>query len=194
MTAKADTAHSDTRPGDCLTQRIVTHPTGRLLLETLTHDNMSTDYLTWLQDPEVIKYLEVRHTVRSDDTIREFVQDMLMSTDDLLMGIFLKKERRHIGNIKLGPVNWRERRAFIGLMIGDKTCWGKGYATEAIDGMCYVAFDVLALKRVEAGAYVSNKRSIKAFLNADFSREEVRKGQYSLDGHPEDHVILGRVA
>lgn len=185
---------SDAELSGNLEQRFVSVETKRLILETLTLGNMSPDYFKWLRDPEVVRYLEVRHMDQSCERIQDYVQDMLASADNLMLGMFLKKPKRHIGNIKLGPVNWRYRRADVGLVIGDKDCWGKGYASEAIDGVCHIAFNILTLRRVEAGVYASNKGSIKSFLNADFTREGILKGQWILDGQPEDHIILGRLA
>jgi ribosomal-protein-alanine N-acetyltransferase len=112
----------------------------------------------------------------------------------LLLGIFLKGDRRHIGNIKMGPVNWRYGRADVGLVIGDKSCWGNGYATGAISGICEFAFTTLGLRRLEAGAYSSNVGSIKAFLKARFVQEGILRGRWTLDGQAENHVIVGRLA
>ena len=194
MAVNTGKTESDIGLRESLTHRIVSIETERLVLETLTPGNMSTDYLTWLQDPDVVRYLEVRHTDQSCERIQNYVQDMLASADNLMMGMFLKLGKRHIGNIKLGPVNWRYGRADIGLVIGDRACWCRGYATEAIEGVGQIAFNILTLRRVEAGVYASNKGSIKAFLNADFRREGILKGQWILDGQPEDHIILGRLA
>ena len=44
----------------------------------------------------------------------------------------IKTTDKHIGNIKLGPINWIHRYGDISLLIGDKDYWGKGIATEAI--------------------------------------------------------------
>ena len=43
-----------------------------------------------------------------------------------------ERDGRHIGNIKIGPVHSYHRRARIGLLIGEKEFWNRGYATEAI--------------------------------------------------------------
>ncbi len=166
----------------------------RLILETLTIGNMSADYIGWLQNPEVSRYLETRHSAQTREGIAKFVEDMLASDKDLMMGIFLKEKKKHIGNIKLGSVNWRYGRADIGIIIGDMTCWGKGYGTEAINCLCRIAFDTIGLRRVEAGAYAGNKASIKSFLKADFRQEGVQRGRWIVDGKPEDGVLLARLS
>lgn len=177
-----------------LTNYKISHKTERLILETLTPENMSDDYVAWFQDPDVLQYLEARHTTRTREKIIGFVQNMLESKDNLMLGIFLKGNKKHIGNIKLGPVNKIYKRGDIGLVIGDKGSWGKGYATEAINGVCDIAFKTLALRRVQAGAYASNKASVRAFEKAGFSHEGVFKDYWLLDNEPEDEIMLARLA
>jgi RimJ/RimL family protein N-acetyltransferase len=120
--------------------------------------------------------------------------DMLESDNDLMMGIFLKSNKTHFGNIKLGALNRLYSRADIGIMIGDQACWGKGYATEAISCLCRIAFDTIGIRRLTAGAYASNKGSIKAFLKAGFRQEGVLNGHWMLNGKSEDGVLLGKMS
>ena len=177
-----------------LTHYIINHETERLTLKTLEDQHYSERYLSWLSDPEVIQYLELRHAKHTKETTLQFIQNMLNSPNNLQMGIFLKDGDRHIGNIKIGPVNKTYARADIGLMIGDKDSWGKGYATEAIKGVTDIAFNTLNLQRVQAGAYASNKGSIKAFLKAGYEQEGVLKNHFVLDGKPEDDILVAKLA
>lgn len=166
----------------------------RLILKTLKPEDVSPAYLSWLQDPEVLQYLEIRHLRHDEASTIEFVQKMLESPENLLMAIYLKADGRHIGNIKLGPINWRYKRADIGLLVGDKSCWGQGYATEAIHAICKVAFADLGLNRVQAGCYAGNVGSMKAFEKAGFTKEAVLKEYWFHDGQAEDEILLARLA
>lgn len=168
------------------------HESERLKLETLTPQNMSDEYVSWLQDPEIIQYLEVRHAQQTQETVTSFVQDMLESENNLMLGIFTKTDNKHIGNIKIGPINWRYGRADIGIIIGDKNAWGKGYATETIQSICDIAFKTLELTRLQAGAYASNAGSLKAFKKAGFKQEGILKAYWKLENNPEDQVLLGK--
>lgn len=178
---------------ETLENYITEYETERLMLKTLLPEHYSDEYLSWLKDPEIIQYLEVRHGEHTPENVVGFVENMLASPDNLQMGMFLKDENAHIGNIKLGPVNWRYKRADIGLMIGDKKNWGKGYAGEAIEAISNIGFEELNLNRIQAGAYGSNIGSVKAFLKAGFSEEAVLKSYWLLDGQSEDHRILSKV-
>ena len=52
----------------------------------------------------------------------------------------------------------------VGLLIGDKSFWEKGYGSEAIGLVCDYALEI-DLAKLTAGCYVSNAGSIKVFLN-----------------------------
>ena len=59
----------------------------------------------------------------------------------------------------------------VGIMIGDRDSWGKGYASEAIKALSSYAFESLNLKKLTAGMYKENLGSQKAFLRSGFSVE-----------------------
>jgi RimJ/RimL family protein N-acetyltransferase len=79
----------------------------------------------------------------------------------------------------------------VGLIVGEKECWGKGFATEAIRLVMQLAFAQLGLRRLTAGAYASNIASIRAFEKAGFSREGLRRRHYLCDGEYVDGVLMG---
>ena len=112
-------------------------------------------------------------------------------TDEIFLAICLKKDDMHIGNIKLGPINWVHRFADISLLIGDKNYWGKGIATEAIRLISNFAFKVINLRKVKAGCYASNIGSAKAFEKAGFKREGLIAGLWIIDSKPIDEILLG---
>lgn len=143
--------------------------TARLLLRNLTEADVTQRYLSWLNDPEVLRYLEVRFSKpRSLEELGAFVKTVNDSTDTLMFGIFRKDTGRHIGNIKLGPLQFEHARADIGFLIGDRASWGAGYASEAIQAVAQFGLDHLNLAKISAGCYEPNVGSMKALLRAGF--------------------------
>ena len=103
--------------------------------------DISKNYLGWLNDSEVQKYTEQNYKKHSLIDIRNFVKKKNESKKEFLYGIFLKKNNLdiHIGNIKLGPINFKLKSAQISYFIGEKELWGNGYATLAIKEIIKVA-------------------------------------------------------
>ena len=162
-------------------------------IRILRPEDVSEDYGSWLEDPEVNRYLECRWRAFSLDDLRAYVRAMNESPKDILFGIFLSDEDRHIGNIKIGNIDTIHRYADIGLLIGAKDAWGKGYGSIAIDLAALYAFRQLNLHKVVAGIYAGNTGSFKAFLKAGF-RECGRLTQHRFcDGSYVDEILVERL-
>lgn len=165
-----------------------------IFLRVLGKKDFTTRYLSWLSDPEVLRFLEVRFSPPQTLVDLEcFVSGVNDSDNSLMLGIFLNSDEIHIGNIKLGPIDRNHSTGDIGLLIGDRAYWGKGFASRAIKLISDYAFEELGLIKLTAGCYSSNEGSRRAFLNVGFSEEGRRIDQCWLDGHREDAVLLGKV-
>lgn len=163
----------------------------RICLREVRPADVNENYYSWMNDPEVTRYLESRFYPNSVEQLRDYVTGKLGDRDTVFLAIVLQDSGRHIGNIKLGPINWIHRLADVGLIIGEKECWGKGYATEAIGLITEYAFRKLNLRRLTAGCYAENIGSAKAFIKAGWQQEAVRPGMYNLDGRYVDAILLG---
>src|SRR5260370_22360467 len=104
----------------------------RIFLEPLNPENFSSDYASWMQNQEVLRYLTGRTKAYSHQELKDYIIKMNESDANYFFGIFLKRGNLHIGNIKIGSIDPMHQFADIGLLIGNKNEWGKGYATEAI--------------------------------------------------------------
>lgn len=165
-----------------------------LFLRTLLPVDATPDYLGWLADPIVNAYLEVRFSPpRSVSDLATFITDINQSSHTLMLGIFLQENSRHIGNIKLGPIDWNHRVGDIGFLIGDKEVWGKGYASNAIALLSDYAFTYLGLAKLTAGCYAENEGSRRALLKAGFVEEGRRISQWLVADCRQDEILLGRV-
>lgn len=143
----------------------------RIHLKLLTEKNMSPNYITWINDKQINKYLEVRYKKQSKRDIQNYVKLCKKTKGTNLFGIFLKKEKIHIGNIKLDNIDPRHKRGVVGLFIGEKKYWGQGIASEAIKLITTHAKKKLKLRKLQAGCYSNNIASKKAFLKAGWKIE-----------------------
>lgn len=136
-------------------------------LRPLEPGDVTSAYLGWMNDPLVTRHLESRGPFDLDD-LRSWVEEQSARTDVVLCGIVRLEDGRHIGNIKLGPVRSGNASASIGVLIGDRGCWGRGHATEAIQLLAEHAFSVMGLAELTAGAHEDNAASVRAFQRAGF--------------------------
>ena len=163
----------------------------RLYLAYLTPGAVTQRYVGWLNDKEVNRYLEARfgcpYTLRS---VREFVETQYNDPDSHMFAIMLKEGERHIGNIKVGPINRHHNFAEVGIIIGEKSLWGRGYGAEAVGLASKYAFEKLHLHKLIAGCYDTNMGSEKAFAKAGFARNGVVKGKFLCGGKYVGDIIF----
>ena len=88
---------------------------------------------------------------------------MNASGNDVLFGIVVRETDRLIGSIGLNQIDFRYRSASLGMMMGEKSMWGKGYGTEATRLVVRYAFEELHLNRVQLHVYEYNLRGMRVY-------------------------------
>ncbi|MDZ4677670.1 MAG: GNAT family protein [Oligoflexia bacterium] len=163
----------------------------KLYLRPVALSDVGERYHRWMNDPEVTKFLEVRFSPQSLNDVRSYVEKMISKKDEPFFAICVNETHEHIGNIKLGPINPHHKSADVSLVIGEKSAWGKGFASEAIGLVTEYAFKKLALNKLKAGCYSENEGSARAFEKCGWQREGLLRGQAICDGKETDVVLLG---
>ena len=139
------------------------------LRKTIPED--AEDSAKWLNDNEVIKFLGIEEVV-TPKSRRQFLQTKLKDPTEHIFSIISSDDDKYIGNIYLYKTDKERREAEIGIFIGDKTCWKKGCASEAIDLIVEYGFKNLGLKRIYAKVIEENIAAIKCFEKCKFLKED----------------------
>ena len=95
-----------------------------------------------------------------------------------MYAICAAEDGRHIGNLKLGPINWNHMISDMSTVIGDRSAWGQGRARNAIRLGIRIAFDELKIRKLSASIDADNIGSIKAYTGAGFHIEASLKDQF----------------
>ncbi len=161
-----------------------------IYLRELKISDVNRNYRNWMNDPEVMRYMESRFEKWSIKKLKDYVSKIRNNSNYLFLAIILKDGNTHIGNIKVGPIHRVHKFADVGIVIGERIYWGKGIATEAIKLIADYAFNKLNLHKLTAGAYEDNIGSIKVFRKAGFSVEGIKEKHYLYNGNYVDAVLL----
>jgi [ribosomal protein S5]-alanine N-acetyltransferase len=172
----------------------MTSDDNQVSLRPVTLNDVGPTYVGWLNDPLVNQYLETRFSAQNVGTVTEYVRGVLASPDQHFFAICLGPERRHVGNIKVGPIKQPHGVADVSLFIGDRSAWGKGLASVAIALISRFAIHQLKLRKLSAGVYAPNISSAKAFLRVGYQQEGLRRKHLVCDGHPIDLLEFGLCA
>jgi len=163
----------------------------RIYLRLIDEKDINEKYLSWLNDNQVTKYIEAGIFPTTSKDLEKFYAGISKSKTDVMFAIVTKRKDTHIGNIKLGNINWVHRFAELGIMIGDKTYWGKGYGQEACQLLLGYAFNKLNLNKIILGVYAPHKAAITAYKKVGFRVEGILKKMLNLDGQYVDKVYMG---
>ena len=102
-----------------------------------------------------------------------------MSKDSVFLALRLKEVAlKHIGNIKIHRINQRHGTAEYGIMVGDRSAWGKGYAREATIALINHCFNNMGLRKVVLGVVSENSRAYDLYKRLGFSEEGILKRHY----------------
>ena len=97
----------------------------------------------------------------------------------------------HIGNIKLDNFDWVNRTCELGLLLGDRTYWGKGIGTEVMRLTLAYAFNQLNLRKVLLAVYANNPAAIKLYEKVGFKNEGCLRSQIFVKGEYIDKHYMG---
>ena len=147
--------------------------TKRLILSPLSKKYASEAYVSWMNDIDVYRYLESGgdYTFEQLQTYLEEVEKMNI----FFWAIRIKENNKHIGNIKIDPINVRHAKGEYGILMGDQTEWGKGYAKEASEAVIDFCFTELQLRKITLGVVANNMSAVKLYTKLGFEVEGVYK-------------------
>ena len=147
--------------------------TKRLTLKPLSLEHLSQEYVDWLNDEEVYRYLETggNYTI---EMLKHYLKDV-EKKDIYFWAIHLKNNNLHIGNIKIDPVNFKHGLAEYGIMMGRRSEWGKGYAKEASNKVINFCFQKLHIRKITLGVVADNAVAVALYKKMGFVIEGVYK-------------------
>lgn len=149
-------------------------------------------FVEWLNDPEVRRFLSMNLPISQANEEGWFENMLKRPPEEQPFAIEVKKGGgwRLIGNCGLFGFDQRNRSAEVGIMIGDKSCWNKGYGAEAMRLLLRVGFETLNLNRIFLRVDAANARGIRAYEKAGFVHEgRLRQGIYR-EGRYEDMLFM----
>ncbi|WP_417371925.1 GNAT family N-acetyltransferase [Gelidibacter japonicus] len=97
-----------------------------------------------------------------------------------------------IGMANLVDINWKDRNAFHGMLLGDKDMRGKGYGVDTIMAISKFAFEELGLMRLDGSMISYNEASIGVYTKkCGWQVEGVKKNAYFRKNQWWDKIVVG---
>lgn len=147
-------------------------------------DSDAARFVEWFADLEVTRYLLRRFAVGQ---LQE--EGFLKSVGESKTDVFwmLEADGKAIGGTGIHQIDWLHAHATTGIVIGDRSEWGKGRASEAMTIRTEYAFRQLNLHKLLSGAFVENEPSKRALLKAGYRQVGIQREHLFREGRWHDH-------
>tara|TARA_B100000700_G_scaffold331786_1_gene468708 strand:- start:42 stop:620 length:579 start_codon:yes stop_codon:yes gene_type:complete len=144
--------------------------------------DLESDY-KWRRDPELAAF-DASTPIRSSfDSYKKMMQSQLDYPEKKRRTYAIEDKRtsRHVGNIMYYDYNPLKNETEIGITIGDREYWSKGFGTETINLFVDYLFNELNLRKIYLHTLVWNYRAQRCFTKAGFVPvNEVQRGAYNF--------------
>ena len=145
----------------------------------------------WINDREVTRFMGGAYPW-SSDAEEAFVRTTTsapMAFADVRLAIETK-DGTHIGGCGLHRASPENRNAELGIMIGEKAYWSKGYGSDTVATLVRFAFEEMNLNRVELHVYDFNERGQAAYRKCGFVEEGRMRDAHYAEGAYSDVVVM----
>lgn len=156
-------------------------------LRALEHSDLA-GFVGWINDPDVRRFMQIRYPL-SMAAEENWWRDFNQQEQDLIFAIE-NEQGVHIGNLGLHNHERENRQAMLGIIIGDKGHWGRGYGTDAIRALLRWAFDNLNLNRIYLTVYSYNPRAIRCYEKCGFRHEGIMRQARYYEGQYHDEWMM----
>lgn len=163
----------------------------KIYLRPLVESDSEGQYPTWFNDAEVCRGNSHHILPYTLDDTHSYIQQANRGQHHLILAIVTSKNDTHIGNITLDNINYINRTAELSIVIGDKSCWKKGYGKEAAKLICDHGFMSLNLNRIACGTFENNLGMQKLAEYLGMIKEGVRRKAIFKNGHYVDIFEYG---
>ncbi|MEC0178398.1 GNAT family protein [Paenibacillus favisporus] len=146
----------------------------------------------WCNDPEIVDNLSdiflFPHTLNGTE---QYLNSILEGkTEQKGFIIADKNTEEYIGQIDLFRLDWKNRSAELGIVIGIKEHLGKGYGTEAIKLLQGFVFNRLNLNRLQLEVHDFNERAYQCYLKCGFKEEGRLREKVFIHGRYSDTIYM----
>ncbi len=149
----------------------------------------------WFSDPDVTRYMFRGNFPQSVEAQLEFYEYVSTEqTSDLVLAIVARDTDTHVGTVGLHRIDWANRSAEFGIVIGERDHWGQGIGSEATRLITAHGFDRLNLNRIWLGVFADHAAAVALYERIGFRVEGRLRGAILRDGRQHDQLIMGLLA
>ena len=149
-------------------------------------------FTRWYEDAGFSRLLDAVPAVpKSKEKWEKWLEETEENQNTYVLGIRLLKKDELIGYVELDGILWNHRTCWLGIGLGERANWGKGYGREAMQIALKLAFHELNLHRVQLSVFSYNQRAIELYETLGFTKEGAFREMLERDGQRYDMYLYG---
>jgi len=168
---------------------------GKLVrLTGIDPEEVSKTFAQWNRDSEYMRLLNSDPPrLHSAKAIKGWLEKHIEAEPENTFWFAIRalEDDRLIGDIDLAVINWGSRDAFLGIGIGAREFWGKGYGSEAMQLILRYGFIELNLRRISLDVFEYNQRAMRLYEKAGFRLEGCMRQAMQREGQRWDIYFMG---
>ncbi|HZQ07496.1 MAG TPA: GNAT family N-acetyltransferase [Anaerolineae bacterium] len=128
----------------------------------------------WSRDPELLRWSGGTPTELSQDEFREHVRGERLygPTNRRMYLVFAREDMALIGRIGVFAIDWNKRDAELGIVIGERAYWNRGYGRDAVQALLQHLFTSSSLGTIYLYTFADNIRAQHSFAAVGFRVSE----------------------
>ena len=164
---------------------------GKLVtLESFRSSDITAEYVSWLNDPQVVRYSNQRFRSHSVQTCQEYLQSFQRSSN-LFFSVRLRSNGQMVGTAT-AYISVPHGTADIGLLIGNREQWGKGVGLDAWKTLMDCLLKRYSIRKVTGGTLRANMGMVRIMERTGMELEAVRSRQQIVEGEAQDELYFAR--
>ncbi len=101
------------------------------------------------------------------------------------------EDEKYIGGCGVNHIDWKNSAVTVGIFIGDKNYWSRGYGTDAMNLLVKFIFEQMNVNKVKLQVYSFNDRARKCYEKCGFVKEGILRQEIFRDGRYHDIYAMG---
>lgn len=159
----------------------------RVFIRDFLETDISDDYISWLNDPVVVRFSSQRFIHHDQESSRRYL--LSFATSDSYFFLVQRIDTREaIGTLTV-YIEKHHGTADVGILIGDRSIWGCGYGQDAWNTVLGWLQEEPGIRKITAGTLSSNCGMIKLMERSGMKQEAIRRDQEVLGGSLEDVLL-----
>ena len=160
----------------------------RVILRAVTPEDIETQH-QFENDVELYLLDGSVPQPRSSQQVQADFESMIKGGDAIVFAI--EADGEYIGNCELAEFNSTNQTCKLGISIGNRNYWGRGYGRDAVKLLLDYGFRYRNVRKVGLGVAANNERAIRCYRGCGFVEEGQLRQEIWINGEYIDRILMG---